>query len=187
MNWDLRLMIITPVILRRILKFTACLVLFWTCAENEDTPRIIPRNVWNARNPVYPRRMENRRRHNTPFTGICIHYSGFSSDMSPRSLQDYQILHLGYPDINYHYIIDTKGRIFQGRDTVFFCETRNKTDPYIHLCCISDMKFPSGSWVPDKQKNSLRKLIQYLYNLYNIHDKDIFFYDSTGYEDLDFM
>ncbi|MDK2975865.1 MAG: hypothetical protein PWP06_340 [Candidatus Marinimicrobia bacterium] len=187
MNWDLQLMIITPVIFRRFLKLFACLVLFQACAENGHTPHIIPRDAWNARKPVYPQRMESIHRHNTPFTGICIHYSGFSCDMSPRLLQNYQILRLGYPDINYHYIIDKRGHIYQGRDTVFFCETRNKMDPYLHLCCISDMKFPTGSWLPDKQKNSLKKLIQYLYDVHNIHDNNIFFYDSSGYEDLDFM
>jgi len=187
MNWDLQLMIITPAIFRQILKLSVCVVLFWTCSENRDPLHIISRNAWNARDPVYPLQMESKRRHNIPFTGICIHYSGFSCDMDPRSLQDYQILRLGYPDINYHYIIDKRGHIYQGRDTLFFCETLHKTDPYIHLCCISDMKFSSGSWLPKKQKNSLKEMIRYLYDLYNIHGKSIFFYDSTGYEDLDFM
>jgi len=180
-------MIIIHIILRRILKLICCIGLLWACSDNRESPEIIPREAWNARDPVHPRRMEKRRRHHVPFKGICIHYSGFSCNISPHSLQAYQILHLHYPDITYHYIINKKGNVYQGRDTAYFSETPTGADEYIHLCCVSDMKFQKGIWLPEKQAESLRKLIQYLYDLYYIPDKNIFFYDSTGYEDLDFM
>ncbi|MDD5581698.1 MAG: N-acetylmuramoyl-L-alanine amidase [Candidatus Marinimicrobia bacterium] len=157
------------------------------CEKHPKTPIIISREGWHAIEPIHTIPLEKSKRNRETFDGICIHYSGFSDQISPASLQHYHIFRLQYPDVTYHFIIDRKGKIYEGRDALYFSETRQGKDTNIHICCISSLKFPPREWLPKKQKNSLQNLIYYLMNFYNINIENIFFYDSTGFEDLDFM
>ncbi len=176
-----------PGVSRKVAETALLLWILFACSDNKGVPEVIVREEWGAREPLYLHRLEKQRRDKESFIGICIHYSGFSVSVKPRLIQQYQMMRLNYPDVAYHFLIDRKGRVFQGRDTLFFSETSRGPDRYIHLCCISDMKFSPDNWLPVQQKRSLQKLILYLIDCYSINSKNVFFYDSTGYEHFYFL
>jgi hypothetical protein len=176
-------MTISKNIIRKIINII--FFIFWTCKGNSERITIIERNAWNAFPIIRQDRLDFCFRNGKPFDGICIHYSGFSSDISPIALQKYHMIHLRCDDIMYHYMIDSRGKIYQGRDTTYFYNMPDDQNSHIHVCCISDMKFSSTRWLTNNQRNSLNKLILQLMNDFNIISKNVYFYDSTGYENLE--
>ncbi len=169
---------------KNLVKRTILFLICVSCTGNNDEISFINRESWNAVPPIHRKRMKKRYRQGIPFDGMCIHYSGFDTDMSLRALQQYHMIRLQYPDIAYHYVIDTRGQIYQGRETLFFSDFPEKSLRSIHICCISDLKFSSNKWLPKTQVQALKKLILQLINDFNINDKNVYFCDSTGYENL---
>ncbi|WP_213451600.1 peptidoglycan recognition protein family protein [Rhizomonospora bruguierae] len=71
---------------------------------------IITRAQWGARSPagtVHTTTWASR-------TGFAVHYSGANKDQTPRAIQDYHI-GKGWSDIGYNFLVDTAGRIYEGR------------------------------------------------------------------------
>lgn len=82
---------------------------------------ILPRNVWAAKSPAPTRLTANRK----AWTRITVHHSALpslqlvSSADAAEEIRDIQTVHMRdkrYGDIGYHFVIDPKGRIYQGRD-----------------------------------------------------------------------
>ena len=162
------------------------LVLLIGCSGEPDDLLVIYRDNWCAYPPVFPSKLNEYRMTQLSYKGIIIHYSGFSNSLSPREIQVYHLTKLGYADINYHYLIDNHGVIYEGRDLVYKAEKFPAYEKYIHICCISDMKFHHRGWLGKKQRSALARLIINLTNKYDIDSKYIKYFDSTGYEYVNF-
>ena len=99
---------------------------------------VIGRSAWGAR-PV----RDGLRRHS--LERITLHHSGVrltDNTLGPARVRQHQQWHLsiGHPDIDYHYLIDRRGNIYQGRDARFRGDTQTEYDPTGHLliCCEGD-------------------------------------------------
>jgi len=71
---------------------------------------IISRAEWGARAP--------RSRTTTTWskrTEFVVHYSEGPTSQTPRQIQDYHMDHNGWADIGYNFLVDVKGRIYEGR------------------------------------------------------------------------
>lgn len=112
------------------------------------TPREIPlisRAAWGALKP---------RRGLQPHTPVrlTLHHSGVrltADSESPDRLQVHQRWHMiekGHPDIDYHFVVDRRGNVFQGRNPKFRGDTQTDYDPTGHflVCCEGDYQGASG-------------------------------------------
>jgi|GEM_PF-2236910 len=156
------------------------------CSGGPDDLSVIPRDHWGAYSSFFPDKLKEYRTTGDSYHGIIIHYSGFSNTLRPKEIQVYHLTKMGYADINYHYIIDNQGSIYEGRDLIYKVESFSLYENYIHICCISDMKFSNGAWLKNRQKSALIKLIKCLIKEYDIENKYIKYFDSTGYECVNF-
>lgn len=166
-------------------KFILIILLTGCSVEPEDLT-VIPRKDWNACPAFFPEKLENTRTIPVLYKGIIIHYSGFSNSLSPKEIQVYHLTKLGFADINYHYLIDSHGFIYEGRNLKYKAEKFTDYENYIHICCISDMKFYHRRWLTKKQRAALRKAVIYICKNYEIENNYIKYFDSTGYEYVNF-
>lgn len=86
--------------------------------------KVLPRSAWNASAPIPSRLTSARGRYDR----ITVHHSTFlTRELGSMSLEEtgdavhrIQLGHMGrersYGDIGYHYLIDPKGRAFEGRN-----------------------------------------------------------------------
>lgn len=94
--------------------------------------RIIPRAEWNARPPKNRVLTTWRSR-----TGFVTHYSGASAKQTVRSIQDYCMDVRKFADIDYNFLVDTAGRIYEGRGwMVVGSHVLNQNTPNIGVCAI---------------------------------------------------
>lgn len=99
---------------------------------------IIGRSAWGAkpaRKGLRPHRLER----------LTLHHSGVrltDNTLGPARARQHQQWHLsiGHPDIDYHYLIDRRGNVYEGRDPRFRGDTQTEYDPTGHLliCCEGD-------------------------------------------------
>ncbi|TDC19669.1 hypothetical protein E1265_23515 [Streptomyces sp. 8K308] len=71
---------------------------------------IQPRSQWGARPPRAVERVDPSAR-----TGFTVHYSAGPPTQTPRQIQIYHMDSNGWDDIGYNFLVDTAGRIFEGR------------------------------------------------------------------------
>lgn len=132
--------------------------------------RFITREGWDARAPTGG--MSN----NTPYR-ISIHHTAILQEPSKAieiKMREMQSWHLkkGQPDISYHFFIDYKGTIAEGR------ELRNEVAPsagydgsgIIHITLEGDF---TQEPVNDLQIDSLTRLLRFLRRLYDISPEAI--------------
>ncbi len=170
----------------RVYKGFTYIFLLLGCSPELHEMSVIPRNEWCAYPPVFTHKLDEFYIMNSPYEGIIIHYSGFSNTLSPKDIQVYHLTKLGYADINYHFLIDRHGFIYEGRDMIYKAEAYPEYEKYIHICCISDRKFYKKGWLTKKQRSSLKEAIVYLSIRYDIENKYIKYFESTGYEYVNF-
>ena len=83
---------------------------------------------------------------------LTLHHSGVRLDSdadSPGRLRIHQRWHMnekGHPDIDYHFVVDRRGHVFQGRNPRFRGDTQTDYDPTGHflVCCEGDYQGSSG-------------------------------------------
>lgn len=72
--------------------------------------KIITRAEWGARPPDKVVKVPWYKR-----TAVGIHYSGANKLQTVRSIQDYCMDKRGFSDIDYNFLVDYKGNIYEGR------------------------------------------------------------------------
>ncbi|GAA4082788.1 peptidoglycan recognition protein family protein [Actinomadura miaoliensis] len=71
---------------------------------------IISRKEWGARTPrSRPTTTWSRR------TEFVVHYSEGPTTQTPRQIQDFHLDSNGWADIGYNFLVDTRGRVYEGR------------------------------------------------------------------------
>ncbi|MFJ2189196.1 N-acetylmuramoyl-L-alanine amidase [Kitasatospora sp. NPDC087861] len=77
---------------------------------NSDTLYIYTRSQWGARpaKDITPVDISAR-------TGFTVHYSDGPTTQSVRQIQNYHMDSNGWSDIGYNFLVDTSGRVFEGR------------------------------------------------------------------------
>jgi len=93
---------------------------------------IISRAEWGARAP--------RNRQTTTWsrrTEFVVHYSEGPTTQTPRQIQNYHMDHNGWSDIGYNFLVDTRGRIYEGRGwLVVGAHAPNHNTSGIGVCMI---------------------------------------------------
>ncbi|MFJ9865570.1 peptidoglycan-binding protein [Streptomyces sp. NPDC101165] len=81
-----------------------------TGAGPDDTLYLYSRSQWGARPPkdITPVDLSAR-------TGFTVHYSDGPTTQTVRQIQNYHMDSNGWSDIGYNFLVDTEGRIFEGR------------------------------------------------------------------------
>lgn len=106
---------------------------------------VIGRRAWGA---LAPR--SGRERHRP--VRLTLHHSGVrltDPAAAPGRVRQHQRFHMlekGHPDIDYHYLVDRRGNVYEGRDPSFRGDTQTDYDPTGHLlvCCEGDYQGTTG-------------------------------------------
>lgn len=72
--------------------------------------RILTREEWNARPPRYVPRTTWTMRHE-----FVVHHSEGPIGQTPRAIQDFHMDVRGWADIGYNFLVDHRGRVYEGR------------------------------------------------------------------------
>jgi hypothetical protein len=162
-------------------------------ADVPGMPKILPRSMWAAQPPITPR-LEPMGR----ITRITIHHEGMDTDVeSSMSSVESQLrkiqrsheerMHAG--DIGYHYIIDSMGRIWEGRPIKYQGAhagngQANRGNIGVVLMGNFDIQRPSSA-----QLSSLKSLVAYLMAKYKVNVSGIYTHreirekEGPGYTD----
>lgn len=94
---------------------------------------VVPRQEWGAK----PARTSSLRSHT--IDQLTIHHSDDESSASGPAL--YQIwqswhMHLGWPDVAYHFFVGDDGQIYEGRSFKYRGDTATEYDPTGHLLVV---------------------------------------------------
>jgi N-acetylmuramoyl-L-alanine amidase len=71
---------------------------------------IISRSRWGARAPRSRTTTTWSRR-----TEFVVHYSAGPTSQTPRQIQNFQMDSNGWSDVGYNFLVDTRGRVYEGR------------------------------------------------------------------------
>lgn len=136
-------------------------------SENPPVP-MLTRSEWHARPPVGAMRTQT-------ITRITIHHTGERSrpdltlDRKMLALQTFSQrdermsdggMHHAWPDVPYHYYIDTKGNLAEGRDWHFAGDTNTSYDPAGHLLIVLEGNFNQELPTPE-QLATLRTMVSW--------------------------
>jgi len=93
---------------------------------------IISRKEWGARSPRSRQTTTWSRR-----TEFVVHYSEGPTTQTPRQIQNYHMDSNGWSDIGYNFLVDVKGRIYEGRSwLVVGAHAPNHNTSGIGVCFI---------------------------------------------------
>ena len=115
---------------------------------------------------------------------ISIHHSATlvtDNRKVPRNLQNYQRYHQkqGWMDIAYHFAIDRKGNVYQGRDIDCAGDTFTKYDPTGHLLIMLDGNFEQQT--PSKESlDSLSKMVSWATQEYGVELSNIHYHKQLA-------
>lgn len=124
---------------------------------------MLTRSEWGAQPPTRPMREHVPSR-------ITIHHTGEPSRpelalaAKLRALQAFSQrdermsdggMHRAWPDVPYHYYIDTYGRLAEGRDWHYAGDTNTSYDPAGHLLIVLEGNFEKEQPKPDQIKTLL--------------------------------
>lgn len=76
---------------------------------------IVSRSQWGADNPDPRLRLDQE---SEVFNTVVVHHSAMAPDAGPREIQYAHMRERGFLDIGYHFVIDRRGRIYEGRNLV---------------------------------------------------------------------
>ncbi|WP_395106600.1 N-acetylmuramoyl-L-alanine amidase [Actinomadura sp. SCN-SB] len=85
-------------------------VVIGVTARWEISLDIITRKEWGARSPKSKTSTSWSKR-----TEVVVHYSEGPPSQTPRQIQNFHMDSRGWSDIGYNFLVDTKGRIYEGR------------------------------------------------------------------------
>lgn len=86
---------------------------FRPSASSLGPPAIIARSEWGAEEPDPS--LQNERGPET-FNTVVVHHSAMALSDGPRDIQSMHMHRRGFLDIGYHFVIDGRGRIYEGRN-----------------------------------------------------------------------
>jgi hypothetical protein len=138
----------------------------------EERPAVVSREAWGAKAPTHPCKPHIPNR-------ITIHHQGVVSTRdqnAKRRLRNMQAFHQGshrqFADIAYHFVIDRKGTIYEGRPTTAAGETRTDYDPTGHLliCLLGD--FQTQTPTPE-QREALVSLVRWTMDAFHLSQETI--------------
>ena len=144
-----------------------------TVADFPKSLYIIPRSKWGARPP----RRSRLRPMGKPYR-ITVHHSAHDDSAGAESwsevaslikkIQKYHMVTRGWADIGYHFIVDTRGRIWQGRSLRYQgAHAGDNTSNRGNIGIVVEGNFDYHSPTP-AQIASLKRLINYLRRKYGI-------------------
>ncbi len=161
--------------LAKIFLFCTLLILFSSCSSKLLTwneLNIIPRTVWNA-NPPREYKIHTIER-------ITIHHEGtfFHQDSSAlQHIKNIQTWGMGkdrnWIDVPYHFLIDGKGNIIEGRNPLTVGETNTSYDPTGHVLISVIGEYHKRQMPRDEQINSIIQLAANLCIRYNLNPDSI--------------
>ncbi|MGW4234265.1 peptidoglycan recognition protein family protein [Streptomyces sp. NPDC004980] len=94
--------------------------------------QIISRSAWGARPPREVAKVPTSER-----TGFVVHYSAGPPSQTVRAIQNYHMDSNGWWDIGYNFLVDTGGRIYEGRGwNNEGAHTRGYNRTHIAVCFI---------------------------------------------------
>jgi hypothetical protein len=145
-----------------IVTISICLI---DCTASNETI-INPRSTWNAADPKPFKQHVPER--------ITIHHEGTKfekNDDAPKHIKNVQTWGMGkdrnWIDIPYHFLIDSNGNIYEGRNIFTVGETATEYDPTGHLLITCMGNFEEQE-VSDEQLKALVQLIAYCCDKYQI-------------------
>ena len=164
----------------KIVAVAACVLVFaafffgntaWAYSD-EERPPVVSRKEWGAKAPT--------RAYQTHLpTRITIHHQGVFSTRqadTKRRLKNMQAFHQGksreFADIAYHFIIDRRGTIYEGRPVTTAGETRTDYDPSGHLliCLLGDFEKQTPT---SEQQTALVTLVRWAMTTFKISQERI--------------
>jgi hypothetical protein len=99
--------------------------------------KIITRKEWGARKPsstVYQTTWSRR-------TGFVVHHSAASADQTVKEIQGYHMGHNGWSDIGYNFVVDSAGRIYEGRGWLGIgAQVAGHNTATVGVCVIGDYR-----------------------------------------------
>lgn len=144
--------------MKKLLLITLTLLIGCSSSKiSSDNVEIIPREKWDALPPKeYQNHIPER---------ITIHHEGTifkEDDNAPAHIKKVQAWGMSearfWSDIPYHFLIDPKGNIYEGRNIFTAGETATEYDPSGHLLITCMGNFEEQE-ISDQQLNSLIQLI----------------------------
>lgn len=154
----------------KLLLCSALSLVLIDCASTKEI-RINPRSTWNATDPKpFKQHIPER---------ITIHHEGTrfeQSDNALKHIKNVQTWGMGkdrnWNDIPYHFLIDPKGNIYEGRNIFTVGETATEYDPTDHLLITCMGNFEEQE-VSEEQLESLIHLIAYCCHKFQIPPETI--------------
>lgn len=122
-----------------------------------ESIKIIPRAAWGALK-VSGKLTEHK------INTITLHHTGVALEnrseapLKVKRHQDFHINSRGWPDLAYHFIVDTSGHIYEGRDITKAGDSGTNYDPTGHLLICAEGNFEEQV-VTDEQYETLVKLM----------------------------
>jgi hypothetical protein len=164
--------------LKNVLLFSSIMFLMFiiSCSSTKlltwDELQIIPRSAWNANEP--------REYKTHTIERITIHHEGtfFHQDSSAlRHIKNVQTWGMGpdrnWIDLPYHYLIDGKGNIIEGRNPLTVGETNTSYDPTGHILISVIGQYHKRQTLREEQLNSIIQLSADLCLKYNLSPDSI--------------
>ncbi len=135
-----------------------------TVWEGTPAPTRVLTKTWD---PTLPQTRFNR----VPPRGIILHQIGVTPDVTDtlpylRALGTYQIQMLSWDGMAYHYLIDTEGRLYEGRlgGPTSAVSRLSGSDNVIHVALLGSLDTPPGEQV----QTTLVNLLAWLGQAYDI-------------------
>ncbi|HEY7565634.1 MAG TPA: N-acetylmuramoyl-L-alanine amidase [Acidimicrobiia bacterium] len=135
----------------------------------EQPIEVIERAAWGAAAPgsdLVPHRIERLTFHHTAVALI-------DTRLAPERLRQHQAFHQGergWPDLAYHFAIDTAGHVYEGRDLAFRGDTATSYDPTGHLLVVLEGDFDRQPLGP-LQRNAAIGVMAWAWDRYQL-DRD---------------
>lgn len=167
----MKLNLLIPIIFFLSIIFISCSPSKSISVSSEQKINILPRSAWNALDPKpFKTHMPER---------ITIHHEGEYLDPNADAadkIKKTQAWCMGkdrnWSDIPYHFLIDLKGNIYEGRNVYTAGETNTTYDPSGHLLLTCMGNFEEQE-LPEVQLNALIKLAAYCCEKYQIDPETI--------------
>ncbi|MBO6793831.1 MAG: N-acetylmuramoyl-L-alanine amidase [Balneolaceae bacterium] len=144
------------------MRYIGLLLLVFVFTSNQATAQdwLIERSEWGSTDSLI-----ESNRHTISY--ITIHHGGeiFDDDKNVysylKNLQSWSRSARGWMDVPYHYIIDRKGNIFEGRPLDYRGDTNTSYDPTGHALIVLLGNFEEQE-LRDEQIESMKTVTEYL-------------------------
>lgn len=102
------------------------------------------------------------------FTTVVVHHSALPARHGAKYIQELHIRERSFADIGYHFIIDRRGRVFEGRDRgIRGAHVKGHNSGKIGVVLLGDFQETDPSLC---QKNALVKFLVYMNRAYSVKE-----------------